>query len=152
GFLFGAVPVRQVLRTDPYEIVKGGAIGRTRWRIAARELLLVAQIAICGVLVTSSMVAVRGLLRSLHTEFGFDPQNALLIETDLSMAGYSGERVPAMQKRVLDAMAAIPGAQFVGLIDQLPLSGGRTSSYVFSDETTDLSAANAAGNPLFYRV
>src|SRR5262249_3486203 len=34
GFLFGAVPVLQVLRTDPYEIVKTGAIVRTRWRIA----------------------------------------------------------------------------------------------------------------------
>jgi predicted permease len=152
GFLFGAVPVRQVLRTDPYEILKAGAIGRTRWRIAARELLLVAQIAICGVLVTSSMVAVRGLLRSLRTEFGFEPQNAVLVETDLSMAGYNAEKVPAMQKRLLDAMAAIPGVESVGLINQLPLSGGRTSSYVFSDETTDLSAANAAGNPLFYRV
>ncbi len=98
------------------------------------------------------MVSVRGLLRLLNTEFGFEPQNAVLVETDLSMAGYNAEKVPAMQKRLLDAMAAIPGAQSVGLINQLPLSGGRTSSYVFSDETTDLSAANAAGNPLFYRV
>ena len=152
GFLFGAVPVRQVLRTDPYEIVKAGTIGRTRRRTPARELLLVAQIAICGVLVTSSMVAVRGLLRSLHTEFGFEPQNALLIGTDLAMAGYSGEKVPAMQKRVIDAMAAIPGAQSVGLINELPLWGGRLSSYVFTDETTDLKAANAAANPLLYRV
>jgi predicted permease len=152
GFLFGAVPVRQVLRTDPYEIVKAGGIGRTRWRIAARELLLVAQIAICGVLVTSSMVAVRGLLRSLHTEFGFEPQNALLVETDLSMAGYNGEKLPAMQKRLIDAMAAIPGAQSVGLINELPLGGSRSSSYVFTDETTVMRAENAAGNPLFYRV
>ena len=31
GFLFGAVPVRQVLRTDPYQIVKSGSMrqGRT---------------------------------------------------------------------------------------------------------------------------
>jgi predicted permease len=152
GFLFGAVHVRQALRTDPYEIVKAGTIGRTRWRIAARELLLVAQIAICGVLVTSSMVAVRGLLRSLHTAFGFEPQNALLVETDLAMAGYNGSKIRDVQKRVIDAMAAIPGAESVGLINELPLSGGRLSSYVFTDETTDLSAANAVANPLVYRV
>jgi predicted permease len=152
GLLFGAVPVRQVLRTDPYEIVKSGSISSTRWRIAVRELLLVAQIAICGVLVTSSMVAVRGLLRSLHGNFGFEPQNAIVLDTDLGMAGYSGERVPAMQKRLIDAMEAIPGAQSVGLIDQLPLWGGRDTSSVFSDETTDLRAANAAGQPLVYRI
>jgi hypothetical protein len=51
-----------------------------------------------------------------------------------------------------DAMEAIPGAQSVGLIDQLPLWGGRTTSSVFDDETTDLRAANAAGQPLLYRV
>src|SRR5215831_195828 len=46
GLLFGSVPVRQVLRTDPYEIVKSASIGGARWRIPVRELLLVAQIAI----------------------------------------------------------------------------------------------------------
>ena len=54
GFLFGIVPVRQVLRANPYEVVKagpGGIIGR---RITVRDVLLVAQIAICAVLVTSS--------------------------------------------------------------------------------------------------
>jgi len=152
GFLFGAVPVRQVLHTNPYKIVKSGSTSKTRWRIAIRELLLVAQIAICGVLVTSSMVAVRGLLRSLHSNFGFEAQNAILIETDLSMAGYTGEKVPAMQKRMIDAMEAIPGAQSVGLIDELPLWGGRSAASVFTDETTDLRAANAVGQPLLYRI
>ena len=39
-------------------------------RVSARDVLLVVQIAICAVLVTSSMVAVRGLVRSLHSNFG----------------------------------------------------------------------------------
>ena len=68
-------------------------------------MLLVVQIAICAVLVTSSLVAVRGLARSLHSNFGFDPQNAMLVDTDLNMAGYSGDRVPAMQRRMIDALA-----------------------------------------------
>src|SRR5437763_13643960 len=53
GFLFGMVPVRQVLRTDPYQIVKSGSAGTAGRRITARDLLLGAQIAICAVLVTS---------------------------------------------------------------------------------------------------
>jgi hypothetical protein len=73
GFLFGAVPVRQVLHTDPYEIVKSGSIARVGSRVAIRDLALVLQIAICAVLVTSSMVAVRGLLRWLLSNFVFSP-------------------------------------------------------------------------------
>jgi hypothetical protein len=72
GILFGAVPVRQVLHTDPYQIVKSGSLGTVGRRITVRDLLLGVQIAICAVLITSSFVAVRGLVRSLHSDFGFD--------------------------------------------------------------------------------
>jgi ABC-type antimicrobial peptide transport system permease subunit len=37
GFLFGAVPVTQVFRTNPYEVVKAGSTARTGRRITARE-------------------------------------------------------------------------------------------------------------------
>src|SRR6266481_2363119 len=36
GFLFGAVPVRQALRIDPYQIVKSGSIGRIGRRSTVR--------------------------------------------------------------------------------------------------------------------
>src|SRR6202522_2186768 len=102
GFLFGAVPVRQVLGTNPYEVIKSGPTGtlagRGERRLTLRDVLLVVQIAICGVLVTSSVVAVRGLTRSLHDDFGFAIDNRMLLDTDLSMAGYSGDRVPEMQQ------------------------------------------------------
>ena len=152
GFLFGAVPVRQVLRTNPYEIVKAGSSGRAGRRITARDALLVVQIAICAVLVTSSMVAVRGLARSLHDNFGFDPQNTLLVETELTMAGYKGDKVPPMQKRMIDAVAAIPGVEAVGLADQVPLGDGPDESKVFVDTTSDLSPSNAAADPTLFRI
>jgi predicted permease len=152
GLLFGAVPVRQILRTDPYQIVKSGTTGTVGRRIAVRDLLLVVQIAICAVLVTSSMVAVRGLIRSLHSNLGFEPQNAMLVDTDLNMAGYSGDRVPEMQRRIIDAMKTIPGAKSVGLIDGLPLGPGSNSVGVFTDQTMDLRPLNAAAQSIVYKI
>jgi predicted permease len=152
GFLFGSVPVRQILRANPYEVVKSGSTGTAGQRITLRDLLLIVQIAICAVLVTSSMVAVRGLARSLHSNFGFEPQNAMLADTDLSMAGYSGDKVTAMQKRMIDAMKTIPGTESVGLIDQPPLYVGWNSRLVFNDQTTDLRRANAAAEALMFNV
>jgi predicted permease len=147
GFLFGAVPVRQVLHTEPYAIVKSGSLGRVGRRITVRDALLVVQIAICAVLVASSMVAVRGLVRSLHSNFGFEPQNAMLVDTDLHMAGYSGEAVPEMQRRMIDALETIPGVKSVGLIDTTPLvSGGYNGSLIFTDEMADLRTSNAAAD------
>ena len=147
GFLFGAVPVKQVLRTDPYQTVKAGPTRTVAQRMTLRDVLLAAQIAICAVLVTSSLVAVRGLVRSVHSHFGFEPQNSLLMDTDLHMAGYSGDKVPAMQKRMIEAVEAIPGVESVGLVVPPPLaSGGWTESTVFTDETTDLRPSNAAAS------
>jgi predicted permease len=152
AFLFGAVPIRQVLRTDPYQVIKSGSTGTVGRRITVRDLLLVVQIAICAVLVTSSLVAVRGLVRSLHSNFGFEPKNALLVETALSMAGYSADLAPAMQKRMIDAFETIPGVKSVGLVDRLPLYYGATSSNVFTDKTTDLRPANAAAEAMIYNI
>jgi predicted permease len=152
GFVFGAVPVRQVLRTDPYEIVRSGSLSRVGRRITVRDLLLGVQIAICAVLVTSSMVAVRGLVRSVHSNFGFEPQNAILADTDLSMAGYRGDQVPAMQRRMLDAVKAIPGVESVGLVNPAPLYAGSVSDLVFTDKTADLRPANAAAEVILYKI
>jgi predicted permease len=153
GFLFGIVPVRQVLRTNPYEIVKAGSAGRTGRRISLRDVLLVVQIAICGVLVTASMVAVRGLARSLHGNFGIDPNNVMLVETDLKMSGYPPENIPSMQRRMIDALEAIPGVQDVGLVSFPPLGrGGSWKANVFRDEARDLRPANAAANSFKYVI
>jgi predicted permease len=152
GFLFGAVPVRQVLRTNPYEVVKSGSSGGVGRRITGRDLLLVAQIAICAVLVTSSMVAFRGLLNSLHGNYGFDLRNTMVANTDLSMADYRGDKVRAMQKRMRDAVATIPGVESVALADNLPLATGSNNSIVFTDKTTDLRPLNATANALMYNI
>jgi predicted permease len=152
GILFGMVPVRQVLSVDPYEIVKAGSTGRVGRRITVRDVLLVVQISICAVLVTSSMVALRGLARSLKSNFGFDPQNAMLVETQLSTAGYTGDQAPAMQKRMIDAMATIPGVTSVGLVDYPPLAMDARTGIVFTDATTDMRPVNAAAYPVVYNI
>jgi predicted permease len=152
GFIFGLVPVRQVMKANPYEIVKAGPSARVGRRITVRDLLLVLQIALCAVLVTSSMVAVRGLVRSLHSNFGFEPRNAMLVETALNMAGYSGDGLPTMQKRMIDAFKTIPGVKIVGLVDRLPLFYGSNGAIVFPDKTTDLRPSNAAFEAVVYNV
>jgi predicted permease len=151
GFLFGAVPVTQVLRANPYEVVKAGSTARVGRRITARDVLLAAQIAICAVLVTSSMVALRGLSRSLHAHFGFEPQNTLLVSADLHMAGYTSDQMLPMQKRMLDAVAGLPGVEAVGLSDPLLLNDTQSAD-VFSEQTTDLRPANAAANVYLFHV
>jgi predicted permease len=152
GLLFGAVPVRQVLHTNPYEIVKAGSGGSARRRLNAREILLAAQIAICAVLVTSSLVAVRGMVLSRRALFGFDLDHTMLAEVDLSMAGYAGDRIPPMQKRLIAAMQGVPGVEAAALADALPFGMGIGDAIVFPDNAPDLLPAHAAADPFLFHV
>jgi predicted permease len=153
GFLFGLVPVRQVLRADPWQIIRSGSSAAGRWRrFTLRDALLGMQIAICAVLITASLVAVRGLARSLQSSYGFDPQGAMLVKTDLHMGGYDGDERAMMQRRMLDAAAAIPGVTAAGYSDRLPLSIGGNDSSVFADSTTDYRPANTIADAQQFSV
>jgi predicted permease len=153
GLLFGMVPARQVLRSDPWQVIRTGAagVGGLR-RFTLRDVLLAFQIAICAVLVTSSLVAVRGLARSMHSNFGFVPQNVMLGGTELHMSGYTDDRVQQMQRRMLDAASAIPGATAVGYIDHLPLGIEGGDSGVYADSTTDYRPTNEVADAMNYHI
>ena len=153
GLLFGIIPLRQILRANPWQTIKGGPSGATLpRRFTLRDLLLAGQIAVCAVLVTSALVAVRGLVRSLDSNLGFDPQNAIQVNTDLDMAGYSGDQVKVMQRRMLDAVANMPGVTAAGFADRVPLDLDWNDTTVFTDSTTDYRPSNAAAEASAYNV
>ncbi len=153
GLFFGLVPVRQVLRSDPWQVIRSGSAstGSTR-RLTLRDVLLGLQIAICSVLVTASLVAVRGLARSLQNNYGIQPKNVMLVKTDLKMAGYDADKRVQMQKRMLDAASAIPGVSAVGYADRIPLSIGGGDSDVYTDTTSDFRPTNAAADAENFQV
>jgi len=153
GLLFGLVPVRQVLQSDPWQIIRAGGSAMAHLRkFTLRDILLVVQIAICAVLVTSSLVAVRGLARSMNSQFGFRPDGVMLVSTDLKWAGYNDDRAALMQRHMVDAASAIPGVTAVGYASNVPLVLGSGDSYVYSDATTDFRPTNFAADAMNYQV
>jgi predicted permease len=121
-------------------------------RFTLRDALLVVQIAICAVLVTSSLVAVRGMVRALHAQFGFVPQNVMLVGSDLHMAGYKDDQLPQIQKRMIDALAALPEVAQVGYINSPPLNLGGSDSYVYTDTTTTFKPTNYVVDAMNFRI
>ena len=139
GILFGLLPARQILRSDAAQAMKSGAGARTGFRrFAARDVLLGVQIALCTLLVTASLVALRGLQRSLRAPLGFQPEGVMLAVTQLNMAGYHDDQGLPVQRRMLDEAASLPGVSSVGIIDRVLLGNGCCGSEGFFPEgTTD---------------
>ena len=73
--------------------MKSGPVDSTPLRrLALRDLLLGAQIVIGTLLITASLVAVRGMVRMLHAPLGFQPQGAMLADVDETWNGESTRR------------------------------------------------------------
>ena len=93
----------------------GPADGVHMRRFALRDILLGVQIAICTLLVTASLVAVRGMERTLHAPLGFQPQGAMLVDMDFSEVQQEGDAALEKQKEMIAAVRSIPGVTAVGL-------------------------------------
>jgi predicted permease len=91
-------------------------------------------------------------VRSLHSNFGFEPRGALLVQTDLSMAGYRPEAQPAMQKRLIEEVRSIPGVKSVGIVSLPPLHLYWATTSVFKDSTASLRSADSAADAIEYDV
>lgn len=153
GLLCGLAPVRQVFGAAPWEVVRTGAAAtRGKRRFPARDVLLVIQVAVCAVLMSSSLVAVRGLARSLQSNFGFQPRNVLLVSSDLTMAGYHGDRTAAMQSRMLASVSALPGVTSAGMIDNIPLGLGWNETEIYTNQTTDFRPSNGVAEAMQYAI
>jgi predicted permease len=139
GLLFGMLPARQIGRSDAAQVMKSSARAAVLFRrFALRDVLLCVQIALCTLLVTASLVALRGMQHSLHARLGFQPQGVMLAGTDLTMAGYKEEQFLPVQKRMLEETARIPGVSAVGIIDRTILGEDCCGSEgVFRADTTD---------------
>jgi hypothetical protein len=92
----------------------GPADAMHRRRFAPRDLLLGTQIAICTLLVTASLVAVRGMVRALHAPLRIQPQGAMLADLDLSQAGQAGDVAVEKEKAMIEAVRSIPGVTAAG--------------------------------------
>jgi predicted permease len=144
GLLFGMIPAWHAWQSRPLQAMKSApaepAILR---RFAIRDLLLGAQIAICTLLVTASLVAVRGMVRALHAPLGIKPADATVAEVNLGMVGIDGDNALAKQKQIIVAAESIPGVQAAGIVNFLPLSGsGMSGIPVYWPGTMDQSLSN----------
>lgn len=125
GIFFGLLPAHQVWRTDVMQTIRSGRAPMERLRrLALRDLLLLVQIAVCTLLLTASLVAVRGMERALEVPLGFEPQGVTMAQADLRMAGDTGETALPVQRRLLEAAGAIPGVTAATIADSVPFEGG----------------------------
>jgi predicted permease len=144
ALLFGMFPARQAWQSNPLQMMKSGPADVVHLRrFALRDVLLGAQIAICTLLVTASLVAVRGMARALHAPLGIHPQGAMLVDLDMSPWRRAGDVVAAKEQAILEAVRRIPGVTAAGTVNRTPMTGGIHGIPVFRPGTTEFKVNNS---------
>jgi predicted permease len=153
ALLFGMIPARQVSQSSPLQAMKSGPLESAPLRrFTLRDLLLGAQIAICMLLVTASLVAVRGMVRMLHTPLGFQPQGAMLAQIDFSEVEQRGDALLEKQKTMLESVERIPGVKTAGAVSRIPFTGGLRGVPIFPPGTTDFNLNNSVLAPYVFTL
>ena len=152
ALLFGILPARQAWNSNPLQSLKNDPIARTYLaRFTIRDLLLGVQITICTLLVTASMLAVRGMVQALHVPLGFQPHGAMLANLDLGR-DTSDDSLLEKQKSVIDALEQMPGATAAAAVNRTPFTGGLHGIPIFQPGTTEFKLKNSVLSPYVFEI
>jgi predicted permease len=153
GVLSGLAPAWQMARPLLVEVLKerGGAEMRGA-RLAGRNLIVGAQVALAFVALAGAGLFVRSLAAAQRSDPGFDTRHLGLVSFDLTLQGYDEERGRLFADQVLERIGAVPGVARATLAQSGPLSFGLSRS-VFPEgregERGVLVPVNAVGRDYF---
>jgi predicted permease len=149
GLLSGLAPARQAWRADANAMLKGEPARGGRRRIALRDVLVAAQVAICCTLVACSFVAVRGLHRAFSTALGVEPAGVAVTAFDLDLAHYGKDAGRQFQQRALESVRHIPGVAAAAFANTIPLNPDESTTAVFREDAADRRPGTGIGAAYF---
>ena len=128
--LVGLLPALQATAVDLNKHMKEGAqAAHTGGRRVLPKFLLAVEVALAMVLVSGAGLLSASLYRLYHSGFGFDPDNLLLVNVDLTRQSVEGDALLRLYEQINDRFASLPYVQSSGYATVPPLSG---SSYTGS--------------------
>ncbi|MGH9938528.1 MAG: ABC transporter permease, partial [Blastocatellia bacterium] len=146
GLVFGLLPALQSTKPDLVPALKDeaslGGYRRSHRRSWTRSGLVVSQVSLSLVLLICAGLALRGLQRAQLLDHGLTPQNALEMSFDLSMQGYDGPRAREFKRRLLERVRALPGVQYAGMSNFMPLSLNVGSNPIYVEGQPEQRGAN----------
>jgi putative ABC transport system permease protein len=142
--VFGALaPAAWAARTSLSSLLAGSSVrgggGQGRWRRG----MIVAQVALSFVLLSSGALVARSFERLLRADPGFQPEGVFTVKVRTPPEFFPKQAdAIGFQDRVQDSLASIPGVSVAGAASALPL----TATGVFSSFQISITAPGAPGN------
>jgi len=149
GLLFGVAPALHAARDDlARSLASLGRSSGSRATVRARDLLVIAQVALSLMLLAGAGLLFRSLWNLQHVSPGFDARHVLASEVFLPEKRYT-DRADQQQfwERLVADTRALPGVKSASLTSMLPLrGGGDTRFWIEGQDRTPERAQSAQIN------
>ena len=124
--IFGLVPALQGAAASVMTALKesASAVTATPRRARLRKALVVAQVALSLVLLVSAGLFLRTLMNAQSVDPGFSARRGLLLQVDLTPAGYDAPRGRAFFRTMLARVREMPGVDAATLATRMVLGFG----------------------------
>ncbi len=137
ALLSGLAPALRATRPDLVGALKEESVVFGRGgRFRLRNVLVVTQVALSLVLLSTAGLFLRSLGHASAIDIGFKPENILMMTVDPKLHNYSRERTVQFLSQLRERVSALPGARSVSYVDTVPLSIGG-SSYDFNADAAN---------------
>jgi predicted permease len=123
SILFSLAPALRFLRPDLVSSLKQQTATATGSPLRFRRISVGAQIAVSLLLLIGAGLFVQTLRNLQSVNVGFSTDHLLSFEVNPRLAGYQAEQMPPLNRRILDALTALPGVRAVAATDDPDLSG-----------------------------
>jgi putative ABC transport system permease protein len=149
--LFGLLPALRATHLPPVAAMRAGgrSVTADRERFGTRRALVMLQVALSLVLLVGALLFTRSLHNLMTTDAGFQSENLLAVNIDLTKANYEKERRPAIIRELTDQLASLPGVISAAQTGATPLSRSTWDSTIGPDNAP---AANSGKSSFFERV
>ncbi|HVO81921.1 MAG TPA: ABC transporter permease [Terriglobales bacterium] len=131
GMLFGVAPAWVTARCDPAEALRGASRSTAQHGAWTQKSLVVVQAALSLVLLCTAGLLALSLRNLQRRDFGFQMPNRYIAHIDPLMAGYQPDQLDVFNRRLRDAIAAIPGVAQVSLSLYTPMEGDNWQETVY---------------------
>jgi predicted permease len=145
ALLFGLLPALRASRPDLVGALKSGqaVFGRVG-RSGLRNTLVVVQVALSLVLLTTAGLFLRSLGNASSIDIGFKPNNILIMTMDPKLQNYSHDKSAQFLAQLRERVTALPGVKAVSFVGVVPLSIGKTSYAYTVDAAKDHPAESVS--------
>jgi predicted permease len=127
ALLFGLGPAWRASRRDPIATMKtssSGVVSHGTRGLSVRNLLVVGEMAIALVVLTSGGLMVKSVMRLQATELGFQPASLLSVRMVLPGPQYNPARASQFLMDLIERLESRPGMQSVAYGSCAPVTGG----------------------------